>query len=348
MSNTAPRRRPGAVIAASLLTWIASGSAAVLGMALLISSRTSSGTLTRALGQTVGLSNTAPASMYPTVGMLLLVAGAVTSTLALAAFLRSRVGLVGLTVAAIAYLLALCLAALNSHPLPGLLLGASGGVWIGLTLALLWWRKDWYDAAGQDAADQHDEQFGAAGRAGAGGAAAGKADAGGADAGGASAGGAAAAGGSTAARRTEPPGTRSIPVRRPANVRNGAGVVWLTGAAMVAIGARLAWSGFSELLDPASTAMLPGLTTSIGLVAAAIGVALAVLAAMTFTGSQDTLVALTVVGLIVLFLYLNAMLSTDSASLAILLCLLGVGWMIGAAALLWSRPAREWYRIRDR
>lgn len=297
-------RRPGTVTAGALLTWCAGGFLTVFGAALLIAALADAARLAQALAQTTGLASTASTSTHRAVGAGLLVAGVLPSVLAIAAFRRSRAGLVALTVAAGVFAAAvIALGLVREEATLSLLLSVFALVWVGLTTGLLRWRKDWYGRRppAPDGAGGPDQSEGA---------------------------------------RTRPAGSPPV---RPRTVAAGAGLVWIAGGALLAVGARLTWSGFSALLDPDSTDLLPEFGAVLGLAIAALGVVLVVLAGTTFTGSQDTLVALTVVALIVLGIFVVAILSAEEP-LTTALGVLGAGWLVAATVLLWSRPSREWYQ----
>lgn len=289
--------------AGALLTWIAGGFVALLGTTLLAATLTGNTGLAQALARTAGLSSTASASSYPVMAVLLIVAGVLPAALAVAAFHRSRAGLVGLTIAAGAYAVLAVLVVLDLGQGLTSLLGALFGMcWVGLVIALFRRRKDWYTPA------RPAPETGPA-RA-------------------------------VTASATAPP--------RPGRLVGGAVLVWLAGAAVLLVGARLAWSGFTALQDPSSTAMLPTLSAGLGLAFGAVGVALLVLTSTTFAGSLDTLVALTVVGLIVLAVFLVATAAADNVGVTIILDVFGIGWLTAAAVLLWSRSSRDWYASRGR
>lgn len=315
-------RRPGTVTAGALLTWCAGGFLTVFGAALLIAALADAARLAQALAQTTGLASTASTSTHRAVGAGLLVAGVLPSVLAIAAFRRSRAGLVALTVAAGVFAAAvIALGLVREEATLSLLLSVFALVWVGLTTGLLRWRKDWYGRRppAPDGAGGPDQSDGAGGPDQSEGA-------GGPD--------------QSEGARTRPAGSPPV---RPRTVAAGAGLVWIAGGALLAVGARLTWSGFSALLDPDSTDLLPEFGAVLGLAIAALGVVLVVLAGTTFTGSQDTLVALTVVALTVLGIFVVAILSAEEP-LTTALGVLGAGWLVAATVLLWSRPSREWYQ----
>lgn len=290
--------------AGALLTWIAGGFVALLGTTLLAATLTGNTGLAQALARTAGLSSTASASSYPVMAVLLIVAGVLPAALAVAAFHRSRAGLVGLTIAAGAYAVLAVLVVLDLGQGLTSLLGALFGMcWVGLVIALFRRRKDWYTPAHPAGASTEQAR-------------------------------------AVTASATAPP--------RPGRLVGGAVLVWLAGAAVLLVGARLAWSGFTALQDPSSTAMLPTLSAGLGLAFGAVGVALLVLTSTTFAGSLDTLVALTVVGLIVLAVFLVATAAADNVGVTIILDVFGIGWLTAAAVLLWSRSSRDWYASRGR
>lgn len=303
----APRQRPGTVTAGALLTWIGAGFLISIGLLLVIADITDAQPFTRAITEATsvgfGLSVPRDITMF-TLGIVLLIVGGLLVLLTVAAFLGSRVALIGLAVAAGLYVLLTFVALCDDHAPLVMLFGI---LWVGAITALFWCRRCW---------------FATRGRSGAGTAPA-------------------------VAPDDEGPGGAEPTGRRPGNVSTGAAMVWIAGATVLYFGVRLMWSDFAEYLAPDSTRFLLGLGLHLGLIIAAIGAALLVLAAVTFRGSRDALVALTAISFICTFLLLASILSPGPADTKAAY-LLAVAWMVTAAILLWSRSAREWYRSQAR
>ncbi len=141
-----PRQRPGTVTAAALLTWISAGFLITMGLLLVIADRTGDQPFRRALTEAVGIGVSMPGDItLLTLGIVLLVVGAILALLTVAAFTRSRGGLIGLSIAAGLYLV-LTFAAMNDDRTSPLLL--FGVVWIAAITVLLWSRRGWFTTAG--------------------------------------------------------------------------------------------------------------------------------------------------------------------------------------------------------
>lgn len=322
-----PQPRPRAVTTGALLTWVAGGFITVLGGALLIATLTGKTALALALAGIVGLAGTSTASPHPAVGAVMIAVGVLPSLLALAAFHRARVALIGLAVAAGAYALLVIVLALDpDHGLTILMLSIFGGFWIAVSVGLFWSQQDWYGPRESDAPYAQEARDTEPVHAQV----------------------TSATDTLHAREATDRPVTSINRVSRPRNLLTGVAMVGFVGAVVLFLGCRLTWTGFTELLDPNTSAGLSDLAAGLGLVGAGVGVVILVLAGMTLTGSLEMLVALTVVGSIVLGVYLLVTTSVGDPAVTLTLDILGLAWMIGAGVLLWSRPSRQWCRSRGR
>ena len=306
------RPRPGTVTAGALLTWIGAGFLIVIGLLLAIAGVTRAQPFTRAITEAIDASAGVPGDLTMlTLGLVLLGVAALLALLAVAAFRRSRGGLIALTVAAGLYVVLVVVALDRGYPALALLFGV---LWVAATTALFWSRRTWYR--------RHDPTPSGPGDA--------------------------SSAAPTALGFHETPDPARPGTGRPRNVSTGAAMVWLVGAAGVYSGIWVMWSDFAEYLEPDSTRFLLGLGLHLGVIVAAIGAVLLVLTTVTFRGSRDTLIALTAAAALGLFLLVLPILSAGSPGQTILLKLGVTAWLVAAFCLLWSRAAREWYSGQGR
>jgi len=145
-------------------------------------------------------------------------------------------------------------------------------------------------------------------------------------------------------------GTASSPAastRRPAQVAGGAGLLGLAGVLGVVLGGRMMGSGLSASLHPDPARVFGAFDLHFGVIVAAVGAIVLVLAVTAFLGSMDMLVALTVVCALLALLTLSvAMSGADGAAGALVLVV--AAWFGTGIALLWSRTSRHWYRRQRR
>lgn len=135
--------------------------------------------------------------------------------------------------------------------------------------------------------------------------------------------------------------------RRPAQVAGGAGLLGLAGVLGLVLGGRMVGSGLSASLHPDPARLFGAFDLHFGVIVAAVGAIVLVLAVTAFLGSMDMLVALTVVCALLALLTLSvAMSGADGAAGALVLVV--AAWFGTGIALLWSRTGRHWYRRQRR